>query len=210
MINHDMINNIICSAKSSYDSTVVRIKAIFIDNGFPVKLIEEIKKSVEERIAAGQIEKEKPETQIIHWTIPFIEDSSSDLRKRIRYLNKSLKGAEIKPIFKTSNLGSYFQNKDAIASGLKSNVIYEYSCDRCQMRYIGATKRHPNTRVNEHLKGYPVQTEISMHDHFPKSENFRIIGQYKCPFILETILLKADSYALSNERNGSHELLLNL
>ena len=78
------------------------------------------------------------------------------------------------------------------------------------MRYIGATKRHLATRMNEHIKGYPCPTEISMHMHSPKLDNFSVLGSCKYPLILETILIKNDQNVLSNERNSSVHLYLNL
>ena len=103
-----------------------------------------------------------------------------------------------------------FNSKDKVLSGLKSKIVYLYSCHRCSMPYIGATKRHLHTRVNEHLEGKPTPTKISMRDHELKKENFKIIDSFNPPFILESILLKNNSNLPSNNRTTSFFLCLHL
>ena len=41
---------------------------------------------------------------------------------------------------------------DPIPNGLRSCVVYKFSCAGCNACYIGETARHYNTRVKEHLK----------------------------------------------------------
>ena len=48
-----------------------------------------------------------------------------------------------------SKLG--FSSKDCLPSALKSFVVYKFVCAGCQSCYIGETKRHLPTRINEHL-----------------------------------------------------------
>ena len=142
--------------------------------------------------------------------MPFISHAENELKKKIRSINNLLPAnIEIRPIFRVKKLINQFQNKDKIPSELKSSVVYQYTCHRCDMRYIGATKRHLSSRISEHLKGYPNATEVSTHPHKPLKENFSIIGQSKQPFILETILIKSDD-SIINERRGSYNLYLNL
>ena len=42
--------------------------------------------------------------------------------------------------------------KDPIPNGLRSCVVYKFTCAGCNTCYIGETSRHYSTRVREHLK----------------------------------------------------------
>jgi len=44
-----------------------------------------------------------------------------------------------------------FSVKDSVPQGLRSRVVYKFSCASCSACYIGETTRHPSTRVREHL-----------------------------------------------------------
>ena len=44
-----------------------------------------------------------------------------------------------------------FSSKDCLPSGLKSIVVYKFVCAGYQSCYIGETKRHLPTRIDEHL-----------------------------------------------------------
>ena len=42
--------------------------------------------------------------------------------------------------------------KDPIPKGLRSLVVYKFTCSSCGACYVGETSRHFSTRINEHLK----------------------------------------------------------
>ena len=44
-----------------------------------------------------------------------------------------------------------FSVKDSAPQGLRSRVVYKFSCAGCNTSYIGETTRHLCTRVREHL-----------------------------------------------------------
>ena len=44
-----------------------------------------------------------------------------------------------------------FSVKDSVPPGLRSRVVYKFSCAGCNASYIGETTRHICTRVREHL-----------------------------------------------------------
>ena len=198
----------ICSSSNLYEEAAKQIENMFRSNGFSDDLIAQIKNKVENSAThANQVSNEK---KIVYWRLPFIDNGFKELNDRIKDLNQNLTHTIIKPAFKMNKMLNHFNSKDKITSDLKSNVVYLYSCHRCPMRYIGATKRHLDTRMNEHLKGKPTPTEISLHDHDLKRENFKILGSFHPPFILESVLLKRNAHFLSNERMASFPLHLGL
>ena len=58
---------------------------------------------------------------------------------------------DIKLIFQSVKISSFFSTKDIISDSLKSNVVYEFKCGGCNSTYIGQTTRHFATRIKEHL-----------------------------------------------------------
>ena len=83
---------------------------------------------------------------------------------------------KVRVAYQTRKTTNFFTNKDAIANDLRSNVVYKYKCDQCSgFTYIGETTRHLQTRMREHLTGKPVPSEIGLHQHIAKLENFSIV-----------------------------------
>ena len=58
---------------------------------------------------------------------------------------------QINIAFSPFKTGDLFSSKDCLPSALKSFVVYKFVCAGCQSCYIGETKRHLPTRINEHL-----------------------------------------------------------
>ena len=53
-----------------------------------------------------------------------------------------------------------FSVKDSVPQGLRSGVVYKFSCAGCNASYIGETSRHLCTRAREHLL-----SDKSSHDY---------------------------------------------
>ena len=58
---------------------------------------------------------------------------------------------QICPIYETNKTKDLFKTKSKDAVSVRSNVVYNYTCDTCKKVYIGATERHFRTRQNEHI-----------------------------------------------------------
>ena len=58
----------------------------------------------------------------------------------------------IKLVFNSFKIKSYFAYKDRIANYLKSFLVYKFTCASCSSSYIGETCRHFKTRIEEHIK----------------------------------------------------------
>ena len=84
--------------------------------------------------------------------LPCLGNLSLALRTRLlNSINKSLPFFTIKVIFKsTTRLNNFFNLKDKVPFNLCSNVVYKFSCGRCNAIYYGETCRHLNVRVGEH------------------------------------------------------------
>ena len=81
------------------------------------------------------------------------------MRKRLSHLLKQhFPDTTFCFIFTNSlTLKSFFPYKDPIPVGLTPNVVYQYTCSHCKMRYIGETRRNLSLRIAEH-KGVSSRT----------------------------------------------------
>ena len=70
----------------------------------------------------------------------------------------------IKLVFNSFKLKSYFSYKDSIPNDLKSSLVYKFTCSTCSSNYIGETFLHFNTRTEEHMKK-DNKSHISKHLH---------------------------------------------
>ena len=193
-----------------YDKTVDKIVSVFRKNGFSENVILKIKSQVEHRLLSP---KEIDESKLVYWKLPYFRENESAFNQKIKSLNKLLNGVKIKPVYLTLKTSNIFKNKDPIPPGLASNVVYEYKCDRCTERYIGETRRHLDTRIREHIYGRPTPSEVALHIHPPKKDNFRIIVRTPYPRLAETVWivdLSNRGYNLMNERDSSVPLHLKL
>ena len=84
--------------------------------------------------------------------LPYIRSFSKNTKKKINELCKKFcKNSSINIVFSLFKTGDLFLSKDCLPSGLKSFIVYKFVCAGCQSYYIGKTKRHLPTRINEHL-----------------------------------------------------------
>ena len=66
-------------------------------------------------------------------------------------INKNLPFCKIKVIFKSATrLSKFFRFKNKVPFNLRSNVVYKFSCGRCNATYYGESCRHLNIRVGAH------------------------------------------------------------
>ena len=79
----------------------------------------------------------------------------------------------IKLVFNSFEIKSYFSYKDPIPDDLKFFLVYKFTCATCSSRYVGETCRHFKIRILEN-----VTTCFGSYD----SLSFKIIDKanYKC------------------------------
>ena len=88
----------------------------------------------------------------MYFKLPHIGPFSIITQRRIKKLVNTLcSDLEINLVFAPFKIKSWFGAKDPIPVGLRSRVIYRFSCAGCSACYIGETNRHFSTRIREHL-----------------------------------------------------------
>ena len=153
-------------------------------------------------------------------TLPYLGNLSLAIRTRLQNsINRNLPFCKIKVIFKsTTRLGNFFRFKDKVPFNLRSNVVYKFSCGRCNATYYGETCQHLNIRVGEHSGVSPLTgkksktkktTAIKDHmlfcDHVVSLEDFKILASSNSEFhlkIKESLLISRDKPELNrNEKS---------
>ena len=86
-------------------------------------------------------------------------------------------------MFTPFKIRSWFGAKDPIPAGLRSRVIYKFSCAGCNACYIGDTNRHFATRISEHLAS---DKHSHIFKHLRGSENCRSLCSEDCFKILDS------------------------
>ena len=88
-----------------------------------------------------------------HFKLPFIGYFSSIIEKRIRRVSQFYcNNVNIVLAFSYFKVVSLLSVKDPIPSGLRSRVVYKFSCAGCAACYVGETTQHFSTRSREHLE----------------------------------------------------------
>jgi hypothetical protein len=171
-----------------FEETYKTIRAIFINNGFHFKFIDRLKDKIINKILTPEQNQES--NKIFYWKLPYVQNIEKETQNVVRYINKELKQVgTIRVAYSTLKSQHYFPNKDKIPDGLRSNVVYQYKCDQCPGHtYTGETTRHFDTRKWEHKIGKPVPSEITLHPHTYKDDNFKIVLQTEYTKIGESIV----------------------
>ena len=133
--------------------------------------------------------------------LPFLGTSSWKVKNElIRTFRKNVPFCNLKIVFKTGvRLSSFFPFKDKLPKSLLSGVIYQFTCAKCNLSYIGCTKRYWEQRLEEHthvsaLTGKPLNGKqifapmqhVRCGCHVKVSrEDFKIIGHEKDRYLLQ-------------------------
>lgn len=126
--------------------------------------------------------------------LPFYGKPSYELRKQLnRILHINFPAIKFNIIFTNElKIKSFFKLKDAIPESLCSNIVYQFICPHCHLRYIGCSSRAFRSRIFEHM-GKSIRTgrfinkqqfsAIRNHsieaDHKITEQNFKIIAKFR-------------------------------
>ena len=142
----------IVSDFSRFHTELIHLKEILRKNAFSIKLVDNCIKNFLNKIfflnTPVTLTVKKNELFIL---LPYLGNLSLALRTRLQNSINNLPFWKIKVIFKsTTRLSNFFSFKDKVPFNLRSNVVYKFSCGRCNATYYGETCRYLNVRVGEH------------------------------------------------------------
>ena len=101
--------------------------------------------------------------QLIAYSLPYVGHFSHATKKKLKHIcERFCKDIDISIASSPLKLSSFFSCKDTLPKSLQSYVVYQFTCAGCKACYIGETKRHLNTRLEEHL-GMDKKSHIYSH-----------------------------------------------
>ena len=138
-----------------FDVDVKNLSKCLLRNLYPKRLIDKVIKTfLDKKIGKdSEIEGQKPDIDIRYIKLPYIKESSTFIKGKIKkmlhkYCNTNI---DVRIVFDIHKIRSYFSTKDVMPSCFKSSVIYHFECAGCNSCYVGRTHKHFNTRRCEHL-----------------------------------------------------------
>ena len=105
-------------------------------------------------------------------------------------------------------LSSFFSCKDTLPKSLQSYVVYQFTCAGCKACYVGETKRHLNTRIEEHLgkdKKSHIYSHLQENPQCQENVNFDCfeITDHASYFRLQ---IKEPMYLIGKKTNSTNKL----
>ena len=201
----------ISSTYESLHDEVEKLKKIFSGNGYPMKFVDRcIFRFFNKLYEKKPLTPSEPKKEFVI-ILPFLGTTSLRIKNELqRTFKKIIPTCSLKIVFKTSRrLSSCFVFKDKFPKSLLSGVIYKFSCTKCNLSYIGCTKRYWEERLSEHthisaltgkpLTGRQVFTPMQHQINCCKEtkisrDNFSIVGFEKDPYLVqvkESLLIKS-------------------
>ena len=144
----------------------------------------------------------------LYASVPFLVNNKEFYKKLYEIIGSNFPAINLRLIPRNPlTIGSLFRYKDRLNYLMTSNIVYKYSCPKCDFgSYVGSTKRLLKVRIDSH-SGVSHRTGnrvskpefSSIRDHSKKcksiinTEDFSIVGQvsnYHDLPILESLMIK--------------------
>ena len=140
---------------------------------FPASIIENAaRKFLNNYFTLDSSQRAARKDNCLYFNLPYTAGPFSiTTHRRIKKLvSTSCGDLDIKLVFTPFKIKTRLGAKDPIALGLRSPVIYKFSCADCSACYIDETIRHFATRIREHLSS---DKHYQIFKHLRDSENCR-------------------------------------
>ena len=176
----------ICYDRMTFNTEVKKVKEYLCKNLYPPQLVDKQIKNYLDKIEQQQeTDKNENSDNISYQKLPFIGTYSKFVQNRIKLLcNQFCKNTNIKLVFTSQKISSFFSTKDKMPSDLRSNVVYKFTCACCNARYVGQTTRYFNVRVQEHL--HKRSNPSSVFKHLDEDQKCRDACDSSCFEVLDS------------------------
>ena len=188
----------ISSSYIIFHNELEKVKILLQKNMYPKSVIDnQIKTFLDKQftVDSGIISKKQ---KTLHYSLPYIGNFSHVTKKKLKHIcERSCKDIGISIAFSPLKLSSFFSCKDNLSKSPQSYVIYQFTCAGCKACYIGETKRHLNTRIEEHL-GKDKKSHI--YSHLQENSQCQERVNYDCFEIID----RASSYFRLQIKEAMH------
>ena len=96
----------------------------------------------------------KDTSDVYYFKLRYVGNLSHHIKNELPELCKEFckENFNIKLVFNSFKIKSYFSYEDRIPIDLKSFLVYKFTCANCSSSYIDKTCRHFKTRIEKHIK----------------------------------------------------------
>ena len=170
---------------TGFDLDMKQLKTVLSKNQYPSNVVDsEVKEYLHKVINPKDTDEQKTEPITRFFKLPFIGSYSTLVKKKISSLAKKYcKEINVKIVFTSKKVGSFFSPKDCLPNELKSFVVYKFQCASCEASYVGETYRHISTRIHEHLR---TDKKSHVYKHIHSSPVCKETASADCFSILDT------------------------
>ena len=149
--------------RTIFNFEIKKVKEFLGKNSYPPHLVEKQIKKYLRKVELAHA-KSKEDENITYMKLPYIGTYSKKVQDKILALCSNLcKKTNIKVVFTSQKISSFFSTKDKMPSELRARVVYKFTCASCKACYVGQTTRYFNTRVHEHLNKKSQPSSIFKH-----------------------------------------------
>ena len=136
---------------------ITKLTSYLLRNIFPRKIISRaVKRFLDEKL---DISKQNQNIQnniqknVRYFKLPYIGELSKNAKAKIDKIVKRFckENIDVKIIFNTNKISSFFSTKDPVPILFTSNVVYKFVCQECNSCFVGRTYKYFDSRRNEHL-----------------------------------------------------------
>ena len=162
-----------------------KVKEFLGKNAYPPSLVDrQLKRYLRKVEVSQQQDSTVDEKNISYVKLPYIGEYSKSVQDKIFSLCFNFcKDTNIKIVYTSKKISSFFSPKDLMPRALRSGVVYQFNCAGCNACYVGQTTRHFDTRVHEHL--YKKSQPSSVYKHLDKYPGCRQACDETCFKIID-------------------------
>ena len=174
------------------DDEIQNIKNILADNGYPRNVIE---RNVQIKLSKlASLPEAGPKKCPVYLKLPYLGERSIKIVANVRkVVNSTYNSVTLRTMYSTTTILPS-SKKDVLPIHKTSNVIYKFTCKRCESAYIGRTSQRLGDRISQHVprlfrisiaKSLHERTETGTPTHFLRK---RIPTPLKLPSYVESAI----------------------
>jgi len=143
----------ICSSYLIFNDEIKKLKHYFTNNRYPGHIFDSILRNFLNTKFAPSDKPISVPKLIKYVKLPYYGKHTFKIRNELQQvLKNNFMYINFRLIFTNPfKIQSFFNHKDKIPEKIRSKVVYNYNCSRCNSRYIGSTERLYFSRIQEHL-----------------------------------------------------------
>ena len=159
----------ICSSRLEFQKCVDDLSVILQRNQFPFTLIDKMCSEYVDSKSVNNVSNVDVEMDTVttkYYSIPYVGYFSNIAQKRVQKLiSRYCIDLNIRLAFTSFKVGSLFSTKDRLPLFTRSHVVYKFTCASCGACYVGETRRHLNTRIDEHFSNKGSNIYKHLHEN---------------------------------------------